>query len=70
MLLEKCGFSLIRILPKQRYDLSNHMHWMQYRRPGGFGKYNHIFSEKLRTEYAENLINHSLCDTLFAVVTK
>jgi len=70
MLLEKCGFSFSRIIPKQRYDLSNHMHWMQYRRPGGFGKYNHIFSEKLRTEYAQNLIDHFLCDTLFAVVTK
>jgi len=70
LLLEKCGFSSSRIIPKQRYDLSNHMHWMQFRKPGGFGKYNHIFSEKLRNEYAENLKDHFLCDTLLAVVTK
>nr|WP_321351996.1 class I SAM-dependent methyltransferase [uncultured Methanoregula sp.] len=70
VLLAMCGFSISKIIPKQRYDLSNHMHWMQFRKPGGFGKYNHIFSEKLRNEYAENLKDNFLCDTLLAVVTK
>lgn len=70
LLGEKTGFSGIRIMPKQRYDLSNHMHWMQFRKPGGVGKYNQIFSENLRREYADSLINHFLCDTLFAIVEK
>lgn len=66
-LLEKSGFPGYEVLPKQRYDLSNHMHWMQYGKPGGMGRYNGVFSENLRREYAESLMDHFLCDTLMAV---
>lgn len=68
--LNKCGFAGYDILPEQRYDLSNHMYWMQYGRPGGSGHYNTIFSKQLLDEYSENLKTHFLCDTLLAIVKK
>ena len=68
--LTNAGLDTFTIYPKQRYDLSNHMHWMMYGKPGGTGKYNHIFSKTLLDEYAKNLMDCFRCDTLFAVVTK
>lgn len=67
-LLAAAGFSSCEILPKQRYDLSNHMHWMQYGKPGGVGKYDHVFSENLRSQYRADLCRTFMCDTLLAVV--
>jgi len=69
-MLKKAGMSTVSIFPRQRYDLSNHMHWMMNGKPGGAGCYNSVFSEKLLHEYAKNLEDHFLCDTLFAVITK
>jgi SAM-dependent methyltransferase len=69
-LFRKAGFSEYTIDPIQRYDLSNHLHWLQYGKPGGFGKYRNIFSDALEKEYADVLKNHFLCDTLMAVITK
>jgi SAM-dependent methyltransferase len=64
----KSGLPNFEILPKQRYDLSNHMHWMMAGRPGGMGKYKHVFEPAVDEAYAESLIKRWLCDTLFAVV--
>jgi SAM-dependent methyltransferase len=69
-LLGKSGFPTHEVLPEQRYDLSNHLHWMQFGKPGGMGKYNAVFSGELREEYARCLRDHFLCDTLFAVAGK
>jgi SAM-dependent methyltransferase len=68
--LTMAGLTNVEIRPLQRYDLSNHMHWMMYGKPGGTGKYNAVFSQALLKEYAKNLEDKFLCDTLFAVVTK
>lgn len=68
--IEKAGFSKVEIKPLQRYDLSNHIHWMTKGRPGGQGELNHVFSEELRSAYADSLMNRWHCDTLFAVVEK
>ncbi len=56
------------IHPGQRYDLSNHLHWMLTGKPGGMGKYAHIFSKQTETSYAEDLKRHYLCDYLVALV--
>jgi len=64
------GFSEFTIFPRQRYDISNHMHWMMYGKPGGTGRYNSVFSPLLLKEYSKDLEDHFLCDTLYAVVTK
>lgn len=68
--LNNAGMKNVEILPRQRYDLSNHMHWMMYGKPGGMGKYNSVFSDLLLKEYTKNLEDKFLCDTLLAVVTK
>ena len=59
-----------KILPEQRYDLSNHIEWMNNAKPGGYGKYNNIFDEKLDNLYKKNLINKWKCDTLIAIIYK
>lgn len=69
-LLLKSGFNDFEIIPVQRYDLSNHMHWMMNGKPGGQGLYTHIFTPELLKRYAQDLKDHFICDTLFAVVTK
>ena len=68
-LLRRAGLPRCEIVPKQRYDLSNHMHWMMAGRPGGMGKYGHVFGPALLEAYGEDLRARFLCDTLFAVVT-
>ena len=60
-----CPFKL---LPEQRYDISNHMVWMQEGKPGGYGRYSHVFGEELDRHYKDRLKEHWLCDTLVAMV--
>lgn len=56
------------IHPGQRYDLSNHLHWMLTGQPGGMGKYSHIFSRETEQSYAEDLKRNWLCDYIVAVI--
>ena len=65
-LFRMAGFPRFTIGPKQRYDLSNHIWWMTAGRPGGTGKFNHVFTPDLNREYAAALEDRFLCDTLFA----
>jgi SAM-dependent methyltransferase len=65
MVLSKAGLSA-EIIPLQRYDLSNHMTWMLDSKPGGHGKFNHIFGDQLNSCYADALCKNFLCDTLMA----
>jgi len=58
------------IHPGQRYDLSNHINWMLTGKPGGMGKYSHIFSPETEKSYAEDLKRNWACDYLIAVITK
>lgn len=63
----ECKYELV---PEQRYDLSNHLVWMQECVPGGQGKYNHIFSDKTINSYRQDLIDSWICDTFFLYVWK
>ncbi len=67
--LEQAGFRF-KMFPEQRYDLSNHIHWLLTGQPGGKGKYSHLFDWKLDQEYARCLKTRWLCDTIFSVATK
>lgn len=67
-LFQKAGFARFDIFQKQRYDLSNHVQWMIDGRPGGMGRFDHIFSEGLTDEYRRALEAHDVADALFAVV--
>lgn len=53
--------------PVQRYDLSNHLHWLAAGKPGGTGKYRPILSDALDVEYRRCLEERWLCDTILAV---
>ena len=52
----------------QRYDLSNHMHWLSTGKPGGTGKYKSAFSNALDEQYRRDLAQNWLGDSLCAVV--
>ncbi len=65
-MLHKIGFST-QCVPVQRYDFSNHVHWLIEGKSGGSGKYCNIFSDKLNQEYANNLKRHWLCDTILVI---
>lgn len=68
--IEGAGFGKADIKPLQRYDLSNHIHWMTQGRPGGQGAFNHVYSRDLLDAYGASLRDNWRCDTLFAVVEK
>ena len=57
-------------VPDQRYDLSNHMVWMLEGKPGGQGKYNHIFSQDTLRSYKADLIRNNTFDTFFVFIRK
>lgn len=54
----------------QRYDISNHFHWLSNGTPFGKGAYKHILSEKVNEEYVKSLINSKQTDTLFAIISE
>jgi SAM-dependent methyltransferase len=68
-LLENTGFRF-DIFPEQRYDLSNHITWMNTGKPGGLGVFSHIFGEELDELYKNKLKESWYCDTLTAVIWK
>ena len=68
-ILDKLGCKY-ELIPEQRYDISNHLVWLQEAKPGGQGKYNHIFSEKTVKSYNKDLIKSWYCDTMFFVLEK
>jgi SAM-dependent methyltransferase len=53
----------------QRYDLSNHFHWLAKGVPSGKGIYNSILSKEVNDEYEKCLVKAKQTDTLFAIVT-
>lgn len=59
-----------RFVPEQRYDISNHLVWMQEGKPGGQARYSNIFSDKTVRGYAEDLKRNWKCDTFFVYLTK
>lgn len=56
--------------PEQRYDLSNHLVWMQEGKPGGQGRYNSVFSKETLDNYSKDLKNNWTCDTFFVYIWK
>lgn len=65
--LIRAGYN-VKMIPTQRYDLSNHMVWMMEGKPGGVGRFKEIFTPELEIAYAEALKKQWKCDTLFAVM--
>lgn len=67
--LERAGFRF-ELFPEQRYDVSNHMVWMQDGKPGGYGKYAALFGPDLDELYKQRLKDAWHCDTIIAAVHK
>lgn len=57
-----CDYKLI---PEQRYDLSNHIWWALAGKPGGMGKYSNKFTPELDATYKESMLTTDHCDTFF-----
>ena len=66
--LEKAGFNDIEVTHIQRYDLSNHIHWMMNGKPGGMGKYGNVFNDNLENAYSDVMIKENISDTLLVTV--
>jgi SAM-dependent methyltransferase len=67
MVMRRAGFDEVETIPEQRYDISNHVHWMLRGEPGGMARYTDLFDDQLNAEYARVLKDHWYCDTVFAV---
>ncbi len=52
----------------QRYDLSNHLHWLHTGKPGGKGKYAQVLGAAVNEEYVKALREQKQTDTLFAKI--
>lgn len=70
MVLGLAGFVDIETVPVQRYDISNHLHWLSQGKPGGAGAYTDLLDERINAEYARCLRERWLCDTVMAVAAK
>lgn len=70
MVLRTVGFADVQTIPVQRYDISNHIHWLWKGKPGGAGAYTDLLDEGVNAEYHRVLRERWLCDTVMAVATK
>lgn len=68
-ILDQLGYKY-ELLPEQRYDLSNHMVWMNEGRPGGQGKYRDQLGVEVTNTYSEHLKETWQCDTMFLYMWK
>jgi len=68
-LLDRLGYSY-EIIREQRYDLSNHLIWARDGRPGGMGRFSHVFGPPLEMAYRDALIRSGQCDTLVGIIRK
>ena len=68
--LDKMEVNNYKLLPEQRYDLSNHITWLQDGKPGGQGRYNHVYSKSSLLEYSESLKASWNCDTIILKIFK
>jgi len=69
VVLEKLGYHF-KLVPEQRYDLSNHMTWMMDGKPGGQERYNESLGQEVINAYRQRLIDTWQCDTFFLYVWK
>ena len=70
MVLRLAGFQDVQSIPVQRYDISNHVHWLWKGKPGGAGAYTDLLDEQVNAQYARALRERWLCDTVMAVATR
>ena len=69
MVLNKLGYRY-KLVPEQRYDLSNHMTWMMDGRPGGQGRFTDNLGDEVIETYRKQLVDTWQCDTIFLYIWK
>jgi SAM-dependent methyltransferase len=70
MVLSMAGFVNVKTIPVQRYDISNHVHWLWKGKPGGLGAYTDLLDARVNAEYSRALCDRWLCDTVMAVAMR
>ena len=68
-IMKNLGYNY-ELVPEQRYDLSNHITWMQDGRPGGQGRFSELLGETVLSNYKKRLIDTWQCDTIFLYIWK
>jgi SAM-dependent methyltransferase len=68
-IMKKLGYNY-ELVPEQRYDLSNHITWMQDGKPGGQGRFSKLLGEDVLSNYKKRLIDTWQCDTIFLYIWK
>lgn len=68
--LDKTNFRNVVINGFQRYNLSNHLHWLKEKKPGGHIRWSMLSSDQLDAAYASMLDNIDMTDTLIAIAEK
>jgi SAM-dependent methyltransferase len=68
-IMQKLGYNY-KLVPEQRYDLSNHITWMQDGKPGGQGRFSELLGEAVLSNYKKRLIDTWQCDTAFLYIWK
>ena len=66
ILLETAGFEQVEIRGRQRYPLSNHLHWLARQRPGGHEAWSCLNTTMLHEAYEAALAGIDRTDTLIA----
>ena len=57
-----------KIFLDQRYNLSNHYHWVKHGRPGGQDKYKNIISKQENENYKKKILKKGFGDTLVCII--
>lgn len=63
---KKAGLRPVSITQFQRYPLSNHLHWLSNKKPGGHNIWPFIDTAELNSAYENSLARAGMCDTLIA----
>lgn len=67
--MEQLGYKY-KIVPEQRYDLSNHLTWLMDGKPGGQGRFSEELGEEVISAYRKRMIDTWRCDTMFLYIWK
>lgn len=65
-LATQAGLRVVSIQQYQRYPLSNHLHWLSCKQPGGHQSWSFIDTPGLTEAYAASLASLGKCDTIIA----
>jgi 2-polyprenyl-3-methyl-5-hydroxy-6-metoxy-1,4-benzoquinol methylase len=66
LLLQSAGYEIIKLIPIQRYNFSNHLQWMLEGKPRETGKYSKVFDKEFNKCYNRTLAKNMLTDTIVA----